>query len=63
MYNTNEMLLKLKGFQYAMPIDLNMGYYQIRISENESNLCTWGKNCYKRLPMIFAYSPEIPNKK
>ena len=40
------MLLKLEGFQYATPIDLNMGYYHIQLSENASNLCTiilpWG---------------------
>ena len=25
----NEMVLKLKGFQYAIPLDLNMEYYHI----------------------------------
>ena len=31
---TIEMLLELEGFQYATSIDLNMGYYQIKFSEN-----------------------------
>ena len=46
MVKINEMLLKLEGFQYAMPLDLNLGYYLIRLSKNASNLCTvilpWG---------------------
>ena len=36
----NEMLLKLEGFQYAMSLDLNMGYYHIQLSKDESNLHT-----------------------
>ena len=46
MPNINEILLKLKGFQCATSLDLNMGYYHIRISKNAINLCTtvlhWG---------------------
>ena len=40
MPKVNEMLLKLDVFQYATSLDLNMGYYHIRISKNTSNLCT-----------------------
>ena len=40
MPNINAILLKLEGFQYAMSIDLDMGYYHILISDNSSNLCT-----------------------
>ena len=40
MPKTNEMLLELEGFQYAMSLDLNMGYYHIRLRTNASNLCT-----------------------
>ena len=40
-----------------------MGYYHIRISDQDSNLCTiilpWGKYKYKRLPMGICNSPEI----
>ena len=39
MPKINEMLLKLEGFQYAMSLDLNMGYYHIRITEDASKLC------------------------
>ena len=33
MTKINEMLLKLEGFQYATSLDLNMGYYHIRLSK------------------------------
>ena len=58
MPKTNKMLFKLEGFQYATPIDLNMGYYLIRLRENSGNLCTiilpQGKHRYKHLPMLVA---------
>ena len=39
MPKTNEMLLILKGFQYATSLDLNMGCYHIQLRKNASNLC------------------------
>jgi len=58
-----DMLLKLQGFQYASSLDLNMGYYTIRLSPAASKLCTivlpFGKYKYKRLPMGVAGSPDI----
>ena len=61
------MLLKLEGFQYATSLDLNMGYYHIRLSNNASNLCTiilpWGKYCYKCLPMGVMNSPDTLQQK
>ena len=57
------MLLKLECFQYAMPLNLNMGNYHIRLSKNTSNLCmiiiTWGKYCYKLIPKGIKNSPDI----
>jgi hypothetical protein len=35
-----DLLLKLKGFQYAMTLDLNMGYYHIELSPFSKHLCT-----------------------
>ena len=32
MPKTNEMLLKLEGFQYAKSLDLNMEYYNIQLN-------------------------------
>ena len=53
----------LEGFQYATSLDLDMGYYRIRLSEEARNLCTiilsWGKYKYKLLPMGVCDSPDI----
>ena len=40
MPKINEMLFKLEGFQYATPLDLNIGYYHIWVTDDTSNLCT-----------------------
>ncbi len=46
-----------------MALDLNMGYYTIRLEPDASRICTiifsWGKYSYKRLPMGIACSPDI----
>jgi hypothetical protein len=46
-----------------MALDLNMGYYTIRLDPDASRICTvifpWGKYSYKRLPMGIAGSPDI----
>ena len=61
------MLLKLDVFQYAMSLDLNLGYYYILLRKNPSNLCTivlpYGKYWYKCLPMGFVNSPHIFQQK
>ena len=40
---------------YATTLDLNMGYYTIRLDEASQDICTivtpWGKYAYRRLPM------------
>ena len=63
MPKINEILLKLKGFQYATSLGLNIGYYHIWFSKNSSSLCTiilpWGKYCYKHIPMGVDKSPDI----
>ena len=40
MTKTQEMILNLEGFKYTMSLDLNMGYYHIRLITNVSNICT-----------------------
>jgi hypothetical protein len=56
-------LRELKGFTYAIALDLNMGYYTIRLDPAVSEMCTiifsWGKHSYKRLPMGFGGSANI----
>jgi hypothetical protein len=58
-----DILISLNGFTYAMSIDLNMGYFAVRLTPNAQKLCTivfpWGKYSYLRLPMEIANSPEI----
>ena len=39
MPKINDMLLKLEGLKYAASIDINMGYYHIRLTEDAMNLC------------------------
>lgn len=35
-----DILLKLEGFKYATSLDLNMGYYHIKLSPQSRKLCT-----------------------
>ncbi len=59
------ILKELEGFTYAtaLDLDLNMGYYTIRLDPTASEMCTiifpWGKFSYKRLPMGFGDSADI----
>ena len=57
------VLQELEGFTYATALDLNMGYYTIRLDPDASKMCTiilpWGKYSYLRLPMGVACSPDI----
>jgi transposase InsO family protein len=58
-----DMLQKLEGFRYATALDLNMGYYTIRLNPDAQRLCTivlpWGKYKYLRLPMGVSGAPDI----
>jgi Reverse transcriptase (RNA-dependent DNA polymerase) len=65
-----DLLLKLKGFQYATSLDLNMvRYYHIELSPQTKELCTvvlpcWGRKYeYQRLPMGLCNSPDIFQEK
>ena len=53
----------MEGFTFATALDLNMGYYTIRLDPNAQKICTiifpWGKYSYLRLPMGIAGSPDI----
>jgi hypothetical protein len=57
------VLQELEGFTYVTALDLNMGYYTIRLDPDASKICTiilpWGKYSYLRLPMGVACSPDI----
>jgi hypothetical protein len=57
------VLQELQGFTLATALDLNMGYYTIRLDPDASKICTiifpWGKYSYKQLPIGIAGSPDI----
>ena len=57
-----DLLLKLEGFQHAMSLHLNMGYYHIELTPFSKRLCTivtpWGKYEYQCLPMGLHNSPN-----
>jgi hypothetical protein len=57
------VLQELQGFTFATALDLNMGYYTIRLDPDASKICTiifpWGKYSYTRLPTGIAGSPDI----
>ena len=58
-----DLLLNLEGFTYATSIDLNMGYYHVKLTPDSSRLCTivteFGKYEYLRIPMGVCNSPDI----
>ena len=62
-----DMLQKLEGFRFATALDLNMGYYTIRLNPDAQRLCTivlpWGKYKYLRLPMGVSGAPDIFQEK
>ncbi len=61
------VLQELEGFTFATALDLNLGYYTIRLDPDASKICTiiflWGKYFYKRLPIGIAGSPDISQGK
>jgi hypothetical protein len=61
------VLQELVGLTFVTPLDLNMGYYTIRLDRDASRICTanfpWGKYSYKRLQMGIAGSPDIIQSK
>jgi hypothetical protein len=59
----------LEGFTYATALDLNMGYYTIRLDPMVVKMCTiiflFGKYSYLRLPMGMsgsAFSRHLPSR-
>ena len=56
-------MYKLEGFRYTTALELNMGYYTIRLDPASQDMCTittpWGKYKYLRLPMGVMCAPDI----
>jgi hypothetical protein len=53
----------MEGFTYSTALDLNMGYYHIKLDADSQKLCTiifpWGKYKYKRLPTRIKVAPDV----
>lgn len=62
-----DMMQTLQGFTCATTLDLNMGYYTLRLSEKAQRICTivtpLGRYLYKRLPMGIKCAPDIFQQK
>jgi hypothetical protein len=62
------MIRSMEGFTFASALDLNMGYYHIKLEADAQNLCTiefqWrvGKYKYKRLHMGIKIAPDVFQK-
>ena len=63
----SSVLQEMEGFSYATALDLNMGYYTIRLDPDAQKICTivlpWGKYSYQRLPMGISGSPDFFQEK
>jgi hypothetical protein len=63
----SSVLQELEGFTFATALDLNMGYYTIRLDPDASKICTiifpWREYSYLRLPMGSAGSSDIAQAK
>jgi hypothetical protein len=61
--NKHGLAQEIERFSFATALDLNIGYYTIRLDPDASKICTiifpWGKYSYKQLPMGIARSPDI----
>jgi hypothetical protein len=62
-----QILQELEEFDYETSLDLNMGYYTIKLDSDAQKLCTtvtpFGKYQYLRLPMGISCSPDIFKKR
>ena len=60
-----DLLLKLEGFKYASSLDINMGYYHIKLSPFLRQIyvivLSWGKYGYQKLPIGLCNSLELFN--
>jgi hypothetical protein len=63
IHKISTILQELEGFTYSTALDLNMGYYTIRLNPKGVEMFTiifpWGKYSYLKLPMGYAGSADI----
>jgi hypothetical protein len=60
------MIRPMEGFTFASALDLNMGYYHIKLDADAQNLCTivfpWRKYKYKHLTMGIKVAPDFSKR-
>jgi hypothetical protein len=65
--NISTILQELEGFTYATALDLNMGYYTIRLDPMASKMFTiifpWGKYSYRDYPWALETQPTYSKPK
>jgi Reverse transcriptase (RNA-dependent DNA polymerase) len=58
-----DRIRSMEGFTFARVLDLNMGYYHIKLDADAQNLCTiifpGGKYKCQHLPMGIKISPDV----
>jgi hypothetical protein len=58
-----DMIRSMEGFTFASALDVNTGYYHIKLDADAQKLCTivfpWGKYKHKRLPMGIKIAPDV----
>jgi hypothetical protein len=58
-----DMIRSMERFTFASALNLNMGYYHIKLDADAQKLCTivfpWGKYKYKHLPMGIKIAPDF----
>jgi hypothetical protein len=59
----DQVFSSVKGAKYFSKIDLTWGFWNLRLDEKSSKLCTfvtpWGVFCYTRLPFGVSPAPEV----
>ena len=62
MPKTDEMFQSMDGFDYASCLDLNKGFYHLKLDGEAQKIFTtvmpWGKYCYLRMPMGYLSAPD-----
>ena len=61
-----DLLLKKEGFKYATSLNINMGYYYVKVCPFSRKPCTiappWRKYEYQKLPMGLCNSLDVFQK-
>eukprot|EP00957_Ditylum_brightwellii_P189782 14448068-Ditylum_brightwellii.AAC.1 len=54
-----DIMQKLQGFTYATALDLNMGYYTIRLAPDARKILPWGEGFDIWFTLVYNSSPAM----